>query len=262
MKRIILSVAIICASVYSMVLHGQTSEKDNLKKIVAEMNAEMPMALGSLGTIESASLTGDSLIYHINCDFFETYTNGNTIPEIKDLSEKIKLGFISMAQVNADFGAFLNYMSENGIWFMGDMTIGSKSTKFVISPDEQREILNSEPDFKRYVAANIAQTKEALPIDMGTMKMTEYYLEGDNIVVTMEIDESQLSMANLKNRQAAIREEILDVIKSGIEPATTSEMMNCAMAGYNMVYKYVGNVSKDEVSITLTPFEILSSINQ
>lgn len=167
-----------------------------------------------------------------------------------------------MAQTNKEFGLFLNYLSSNGIWFMGDLVIGDKSTKFAISPNEQKEILNSEPDYKLFIETNIAETKNALPMDIGVMKMVGYNLEGNDLVTTMEVNENQMSMTNLKNRQYSMKESILDILKSGNEPATEILMINCAKAGYYLVYKYVGNISKEVVIVKISPSEILSSINQ
>lgn len=262
MRRFLILIFALCAFLNPLISSGQSSSKEELKKIVAELNSEMPMSMGTMGVIESVSLDGDSLVYHVNVDFYENYTIGYNVPELQDVSDKFKLGFINLAQTNKEFGQALNYFSSNGIWFVGDIAIGDKSTKFAISPLEQKEILNSEPDYKLFIATNIAQTKDYLPMDMGVMKMTEYYLDGNDLVSTIEVDESQLSVAALKERRNTMKESIIDILKSGNEPTTAILMMNCAMAGYNVVYKYVGNISKDEVNITITPSEILSSINQ
>lgn len=262
MRQIFILAAIISVFMQPLAMNGQTPVKDELKKTMAEINAEMPMQLGSMGTIEAVSLDGDSLVYHINIDFYDNFNIAYPDREIKDISDQIKLGFANMAQTDETFGSFLSYLSANGIWLKGDITFGDKSTQFAISPEEERVILETEPDYKLFVATDIARTKENLPIDMGVMKMVGYDLMGNNVVTTIEVDESQISMANLKSRQSAVKEGIIDLIRTGNEPTTAAIMMNCGMAGYDVVYKYVGNISKDEVSVTVTSSEILSSINQ
>jgi len=261
MKRnLLLAAMILVAFVTPQLIVGQNIVKDELKKIIAEMNSEMPMSLGSMGIIESISLDGDSIVYNIKCDFYENFTNGNTAPEIQNSNDKIKLTFANMAQTDDSFKIFLNYLSENGIWFKGDISIGNKSTKFTISPTEQIKILNSEPNYKLFIEMNIAQTKDSLPLDLGMMKMIGYDLFENNLVATIEIDESQINIANLKSSQESMKNNIINVLKSGNEPILNEVMTNCAMAGYNCVYKYVGNISKENVSITLTTDEILSSL--
>lgn len=262
MKRFFMLTVIFIALLQPLVLHGQTSPKENIRLMLAEVNAQMPMSLGSVGVIDSMTLEGDSIVMHMNMDIYDNDAMGYDAPEIQDLSNKVKVGFTNMAQMDKEFGAFLNYLSANGIWLKGDISMGDKSTMFVISPSEQQEILNSKPDYKLFIETNISETKAGLPVDMGVMKMIGYDLIGNDLMTTIEVDESQVNMANMKAGQSEIKGSIIEMLKSGNEPTANLLMINCAKAGYNVVYKYVGNITKEEVVVVITPSEILSSVNQ
>lgn len=250
--------AVLCPAVMS----GQTSSREEMKMMVAALNAEMPISMGALGNMESASLVGDSLVMHLNIDAYDNMGIEYKMPRPEEMRDGLKLNFVNMAQMDESFGSFLDYISSQGLWLAVDVVVGDKSFKVALSPGEQQEILTSEPDYKLFIAKNIAQTKESLPIDMGVMKIVDYGLVGNDLVATFVVDESQLNMSNLKGSESMMKDNLISAVVSSTDPTLSVLAIQCAKAGYNIAYKYVGDISKDEVTVTITPSEILSVINQ
>ena len=96
---------------------------------------------------------------------------------------------------------------------------------------------------------------------MGYATTTGVKIKDNSFVTEIIVDEKQVNIDVLSQNQAYSKQAIIDAIKAGNELPTIALFFQCAKAGYDVVYNYVGNMSGKTVSITITPAEALSNIN-
>lgn len=92
-----------------------------------------------------------------------------------------------------------------------------------------------------------------MKVDEG-MTMTDYKLEGDHIVITMQIDESLYSIATMRSNRALIK---TSMIEEGLKDPESKALFDmCKVSHTGLVYRIVGNNSHDEFVITIPSNEI------
>ncbi|MCM1153600.1 MAG: hypothetical protein NC328_08110 [Muribaculum sp.] len=234
--------------------------KEMMKKAMYDLNAQMPMPMGEMGMITSVTMEGDTLIYRLEVDFLEN--NGlemKTKTEYKP--EFVKNAISSLIHSNKAFKSSLGLISGSGLWMKYDIHYGDYHTSMVLSPSDIKSIIDSKPDYKAIVSNMIAQYNRQLPMELAGMKITKYELEGNCLVIYAIVDESYTNMDVMAQNSQLIKSNMLEMLKSGREPATSAEFYNTAMAGYTMVYKYVGGTSGKTVIVELAPAEVLESVS-
>ena len=84
--------------------------------------------------------------------------------------------------------------------------------------------------------------------------MTDYNLDGENIVITAEMDENLYSIDELNANISAIKSSM---IKDGVNDADSKALFDlCKVSHTGLVYRYVGNHSLRQCNVVITSDEI------
>lgn len=119
----------------------------------------------------------------------------------------------------------------------------------------ERYQLNPHKALYNLLSLSIESQRVNLPmkVDEG-MTMTDYKLEGDHIVITMQIDESLYSIATMRSNRALIK---TSMIEEGLKDPESKALFDlCKVSHTGLVYRIVGNYSHDEFVITIPSNEI------
>ena len=94
-----------------------------------------------------------------------------------------------------------------------------------------------------------------LPMQIGEgIVMTEYSLDGENIVITAEMDENLYSIDELNANISAVKNSM---IKDGVNDADSKALFDlCKVSHTGLVYRYVGNHSRRQCNVVITSDEI------
>lgn len=231
--------------------------KQNLKTIAAFINSQTPISMGMAGEIKSASLDGDTLTYKMSIDLFDNFGMQYDNPN-KEINESVKEVMAASIKSDEMLSSFMNLLSDNGISFRFDVNLGTNNDlTYTLSPQDIKDVLSKDVDYKKIVAFNIVQMKKTLPMDLGEMKIVDYNISDDNLITTIIVDESKVNIENLRNNAPEIKSYLLNMLASGQEPMMENEFRNYSKAGYNTVYRYVGNITNGFVEVELSVNEIL-----
>lgn len=119
----------------------------------------------------------------------------------------------------------------------------------------QRYQLNPHEALFNLLSLSIESQRVNLPmkVDEG-MVMTDYRLEGDNIVITMEIDQDLYSISTMRSNSELIKSSMIEEGLKDPESKTLFDM--CKVSHTGLTYRIVGNRSHDEFEITIPSEEI------
>ena len=94
-----------------------------------------------------------------------------------------------------------------------------------------------------------------LPMQIGEgIVMTDYSLDGENIVITAEMDENLYSIDELNANISAVKNSM---IKDGVNDAESKALFDlCKVSHTGLVYRYVGNHSRRQCNVVITSDEI------
>lgn len=119
----------------------------------------------------------------------------------------------------------------------------------------ERYQLNPHEALYNLLSLSIESQRVNLPMKVNEgMTMTDYKLEGDNIVITMQIDESLYSIATMRSNRALIKTSMIEEGLKDPESKTLFDM--CKVSHTGLVYRIVGNNSHDEFVITIPSNEM------
>lgn len=84
--------------------------------------------------------------------------------------------------------------------------------------------------------------------------MTDYSLDGENIVITAEMDENQYSIDELNANISAVKNSM---INDGVNDADSKALFDmCKVCHTGLVYRYVGNRTHKQCNIIINSDEI------
>lgn len=119
----------------------------------------------------------------------------------------------------------------------------------------ERYQLNPHEALYNLLSLSIESQRINLPmqVDEG-MTMTDYKLEGDNIVITMQIDENLYSISGMRSNRSLIKSSM---IEEGLKDPESKALFDmCKVSHTGLTYQIVGNRSHDEFVITIPSNEI------
>lgn len=262
MKKSILLIAVLM-SVISLGCHANDDAWKQLREFVLLMNSQCPIPVGSTVNITSMSLdSGDILMeltpnIQLTSGFQQVSVSADEyrdlfmalLPASFDLMPDTRV----MYQTFADAGAGMKVILKSGT--------GAGPSVTRLSNAELRKALTYTPDYKKAAEIQARFTNMICPAKMGYATTTGVKIKDNSFVTEIIVDEKQVNIDVLSQNQAYSKQAIIDAIKAGNELPTIALFFQCAKAGYDVVYNYVGNMSGKTVCITITPAEALSNIN-
>lgn len=120
-----------------------------------------------------------------------------------------------------------------------------------------REKYNLNPHEALYnlLTISIEAERASLPMELDEgLWLTDYKLEGDNIVVCLQIDESLYSIDEMSSNKDLIKEAMFE---EGLKNPESKALLDmCKVSHSGLKYSYTGNRSRRTIDIELTSSEI------
>ncbi|MDE7381838.1 MAG: hypothetical protein K2N03_06920 [Muribaculaceae bacterium] len=256
-KRKLYILLLLILTVFSFSLNAQ-SEND-WKKIVADLNAQTPIPMGIVGNITMITFNNNCIEYYVDLDpqtatMLKLGDNQNSV-----FTEQIQSQYF----MNPFTKVFFDILIQHRINLKYNLILNNKPiTEFSIPYSELKKITLKKPDYKELAIMQAEKTKQTLPIKMGPMVIYSVAIDNDTVSFFIEIDEQQSDMGVMMELGGDVmKENILESLRNYTEPVMTQELLLYANAGFNIKYIYIGNITKRSVEFSLSPKEILESID-
>lgn len=230
----------------------------------ANQSCPIPVA-GGAGYVSSIKLEDNNVTYYIH------YNEKNNNPMLskqnqENLKELLIMSLLCMngqeygqgdflvsKLIDEGYGLKVVYTDSNGKNIESVATIDdlkSMKDKFHHNPHEALyRILEMEVETER--------TSLPLKIDEG-MFITNYGLDGKNIIITISMDEKLYSLNELKKQKDFLKQTIL---QEGIRDPETKGLLDlCKVSHTGLIYRMTSSHSKKHCDILITSDEIRQSV--
>lgn len=238
----------------------ELKEKNEFARFVEWINKDCPVTITmGMGVINSVKLEDNDLTYYVSYD-------DKLAPFVSKLksNSKMKEAFItSTLCVNAQNDLLLSKLEQLGYGIKLNITLPSLGLfEFHISADELKAIRkknqrNPQEAQHNLLLINTEIGKQSVPIEIDKgVVMTDYSLKGENIIITLELDEDIYSMETLRQNKAFLESNAIDNLLQDALGKNTLKM--CKACNIGLIYRYQGNKSKETLEIKIPKEEILS----
>lgn len=242
-----------------------TISKDELRQVIALMNASLPEPAGILGTTVSAGISRDTVVmkYVLSNEFLRIVDN-------LDMGKKDYKN-LTITQLSASFEVLpeskilFEAIEENALTLklILDRDKNQNFFNVVLTPADLKKILNGKPDYKKLVDMILAQGKLTYPVVIGPMTMTDGYLRDNKVYYLLMVDESQIDFKTMQGNKDIMRLTFINQMKQSRDLSAILQLYYNASAGYDTIYEYRGSESGESIYIVLTPadvFEIVDAV--
>lgn len=215
-----------------------------------EANKRCPIVIpGGAGSLDAIKLEDDYVTFYV-------HYNEETNPLFKD-GDKVKEALIMLVlggNNQSDFIVDMIIKENCGLKLVATEADGKKIS-VAISPDELTQYRdkfkqNPQESTRRMLEMQLEAERASLPmiIEEG-MTMTDFSLEGDNLVFTCEVDERIYSIDEFKGNEDIIKDEIVLGLKE--DPQSKLIVNLCKTSNMDIVYRMVGDRSKRKVDVII-----------
>ncbi len=252
-RNFILALTALCS------LTASALTREDLIRGVAELNANVPISMGMMGNITSATVDSDTIVYNISLDGLGDMTLNQTTTE--DIQKKLLLDNIAIvSKFSPELSQSFKILAESNFYLKYLYTNPQSETTVVvtISPKDFVDAQSIEPDYKSLAEYNITTTRNAYPIEMSGMKLIDIQRKGNDVISTAIVDEDVISIETMIENADFMKQYFLRTLQSGAELSTLTQSYIFAKAGYNQVYLYKGSSSGKSVSYSVVPEDIFS----
>jgi len=230
-----------------------------LKNAVSEFNDELPMSIGSLGDVTSVAYDEEENNIVLDCsvnDDFLTYQDYEKTDKKSNLRAfKVFLTESSMkplaerlSELNA--GMIINYKWQKS----GD------TNTLAIPGEEIRDALENpmtEEEKSKVIIENFINNSVVncpMEIEDG-ITLVNVFDDGGNIVYLCEASQEQHNVIGMiEANKDNIKTSML--LGMGSDPTMHQICKALKIAGRGLTYRYVGNITRDSVDITISPDEV------
>ena len=225
----------------------------------ANRNCPIPVALGN-GAITAIHLENGYLTYYLSYD--NPFYNLMSSVDQKKVNEALLMCFLCLNGQGSNQGNVLmdKLMEEN----CGLRIVISNSAigKFECSATVQdiqtlRKKFDLDPHEALYSLLSLSMEAEKVNLPMKIeegITLTDYGLDGDNIVITAEMDEYLYSIDQLSENIGAVKSSILE---DGINDADSRALYDlCKVSHTGIVYRYIGNLTHKQCDVVISSDEI------
>lgn len=227
---------------------------------VANQNCPIPLALGK-GNITSMSLKDGYLVYTIAYDKEFDHILANVKDE-KKAKEALMLCFLCInAQGNNQGNILMDKLVEEGYGMKVIITQSASGYhEYAVTADDIRVFsenmsLNPHEALHRMLEISIESERNQLPMPLEEgMMMTDYYLEKENLVLTIELDETIYDMEACYGMRDEVKNAMLEVALT--DPITKSMFDMCKVTHTGFIYRIVGKQSGEKFDVLISNLEI------
>lgn len=225
----------------------------------ANQDCPIPVALGN-GAVTSIHLENGYLTYYLSYD--NPFYNLVSQVDQEKVKEALLMCFLCLnGQGDNQGGVLLDKLVEEKCGLKIVISNSAKG-KYECSATVQdilsmRRRFELDPHEALYSLLSMSMKAERanLPMQIGEgIVMTEYSLDGENIVITAEMDENLYSIDELNANISAVKNSM---IKDGVNDADSKALFDlCKVSHTGLVYRYVGNHSRRQCNVVITSDEI------
>lgn len=225
----------------------------------ANQDCPIPVALGN-GAVTSIHLENGYLTYYLSYD--NPFYNLVSQVDQEKVKEALLMCFLCLnGQGDNQGGILLDKLVEEKCGLKIVISNSAKG-KYECSATVQdilsmRRRFELDPHEALYSLLSMSMKAERanLPMQIGEgIVMTEYSLDGENIVITAEMDENLYSIDELNANISAVKNSM---IKDGVNDADSKALFDlCKVSHTGLVYRYVGNHSRRQCNVVITSDEI------
>lgn len=224
----------------------------------ANRNCPIPVALGN-GAVTAIHLENGFLTYYLSYD--NPFYNLMSVDQEK-VKDALLMCFLCLNGQGGNQGNVLmdKLVEEN---FGLKIVISSSAKgKFECSAtvneiQSLRKRFELDPHEALYSLLSMSMEAERANLPMQIeegITMTDYSLDGENIVITAEMDESLYSIDELNKNINAVKNSM---IENGVNDADSKALFDmCKVSHTGLVYRYVGNHTHKQCNIVISSDEI------
>lgn len=265
MKKVlkIIGIAFVCLIVLGNIARMITRPmyENSFAAQVARANRDcpIPVALGN-GAVIAIHLENGVLTYYLSYD--NPFYNLMSSVDSEKVKDALLMCFLCLNGQGGNQGNALidKFVKEN----CGLKIVISSSAKgkfeYSATVDEiqtLRKRFELDPHKALYSLLSMSMEAERanlpMQIEEGIM-MIDYSLDGENIVITAEMDESLYSIDELNKNINAVKSSM---IENGVNDADSKALFDmCKVSHTGLVYRYVGNHTHKQCNIVISRDEI------
>lgn len=251
-RNFILALTALCS------LTASALTREDLIRGVAELNANVPISMGMMGYITSATVDGDTIVYNVSLDGLGDMTLNRAI--MIDNQKKLLIDNLAvMSKFSPELSQSFKTLAESNFYLKYLYTKPQSETVIVtVSPKDFIDAQSIKPDYKTLADYYITTARQAYPIEMSGMKIIDFSREGNDVISTTIVDEDIIAIETMIENADFMKQYFLRTLQSGAEMSTLTQSYIFAKAGYNQVYLYKGSSSGKNVSYSVVPEDIFS----
>lgn len=255
-------VALVASASFAVSCNRQQKAYQNeLKKIVEKENSSCPIQHPPFGTLNSVDYDQEKNEVSFNLSVNDAHMDFSFDNKEHEKLMKESFGLVFVA---SDAKEFMKHVkkAEASVAVVMKSNVSGKRLTLSYSPKEVADIysqaLTDEQIKRKLLDINLKMTQSSLPMDLGDgMLMKSISLDGDVLVYSCELQESDVMVSQIKGQQ-----EVLDEIKKEMKKEFNHHVESRRLIeslrelGYGMKYICVGDLSDDSFEIVFTPEEL------
>lgn len=238
---------------------------NSLKEAIARANSSCPIEVGGgTGYVSAIKLEDNNVTYYVH--FNERNNPMLTENNQENLKEFFILTLLCMnGQEYGQGDFFVSKLIDEGCGLKVVYTDSSgKNFESVTSVDELKSMkdkFHQNPHETLYQALEmeIEAERASLPLKIEEgMYITNYSLDGENIVITINMDENLYSLNEVKNQKEVLKQSILH---EGIEDPEMKGLFDlCKVCHTGLIYRMTDSYSKKNCDVLITSDEIREAV--
>ena len=225
----------------------------------ANRDCPIPVALGN-GAVTAIHLEKGYLTYYLSYD--NPFYNLMSSVDQKKVKEALLMCFLCVnGQGNNQGNVLMDKLVEENCGLRIVISNSAKG-KFECSATVQdiqtlRKKFDLDPHEALYSLLSLSMEAEKVNLPMKIeegITLTDYGLDGENIIITAEMDEYLYSIDQLNENIGAVKSSILE---DGINDADSRALYDlCKVSHTGLIYRYVGNLTQKNCDVFISSDEI------
>lgn len=255
MKKTYTLIALFC-----LILTGLTScnsDKSELRKMIAQLNAQCPIPLGSIGQMDNAEYRNNQVTFNY------TIVGLDNLNNFKNNQEAFHNFMLDNYRSNSDedFRQLLEAIveAEAGLDVIFSIESGDSFTLHFTNEELKANMPETEGDPESYLQSAVATARMQLPITYGYGDgMVCSNIELDSLYFTyyIDCDENQLDLNEMQQSIEENHAGLVEMLTSSTDPSFVKMMQTLKATHRGLRYFYTGTTSGKEAVVTISPEEL------
>lgn len=233
----------------------QPQKENTLQGQISKANKLCPIEIiKEVASITKIMDENNQVVYYLN--YNDNKLNLDLLeknPKVAKNLLLISFGILNGQRIN-NGDKLVNLLLKNNYGVAFDISSDNSHFRIAIDGKELKEKikLGKLPDksVKEVLDMQMQLSQNSLPqkVDEG-MTITDIYLDNHNIIDKLEVDENTYSISNFKTNASQIKEELYNNLAR--EVSSMALLYICKVAHTGIIYRIVGNTTKDSCDIII-----------